>query len=175
MAEQDAARPTFESFWKEGKQKEKESQVSFVTDTSPPGTKQESASPKDGKETSTDPDAAQDKAKIRRAQVRKAQIQHRQRKADYVGKLEADVANYRELISRAELQSQILARENEAFREKLRQALRAHNEPQAAVPIAANTSRPEPVDLGCSAVLLSSRRSRPVTHAVRGTELGWLD
>lgn len=87
--------------------------------------------PKDSSDASTDPNACVDKAQVRRAQVRKAQIQHRQRKAEYIRKLEEDVAQYRELITRAEHQSQLLSKENEAFKEKLRQAGASHVVSQA--------------------------------------------
>lgn len=59
---------------------------------------------------------SKDKAKARRAQVRKAQIQHRQRKADYVKQLELDVTHFRELIEQAERDVAVLRRENEAIR-----------------------------------------------------------
>ena len=90
-----------------------------------------SVAPKDSSDASTDLNACVDKAQVRRAQVRKAQIQHRQRKAEYIRKLEEDVAQYRELITRAEHQSQLLSKENEAFKEKLRQAGASHVVSQA--------------------------------------------
>ncbi|KUI53952.1 bZIP transcription factor 17 [Cytospora mali] len=55
----------------------------------------------------------------RRAQVRKAQVQHRQRKANYVKQLEANIAGIRDKIADAEGQSRVLASENEAMRAQL--------------------------------------------------------
>jgi hypothetical protein len=122
MADNDAGeRPTFESFWKEDKQKGKDTQIAFVNNPIP----NQGSSPPPPKDNTNVPgshDASLDKAQIRRAQVRKAQIQHRQRKAEYINKLEEDVAQYRDLITRAERHSQFLSRENEHFKERLRQA-----------------------------------------------------
>ncbi|KAI2467226.1 hypothetical protein F4781DRAFT_322377 [Annulohypoxylon bovei var. microspora] len=59
------------------------------------------------------------KGKARRAQVRKAQIQHRERKANYTKQLEMDVARLRDLIEQTERQSLTLRTENEAIRRRL--------------------------------------------------------
>jgi hypothetical protein len=80
-----------------------------------------SIAPQKSSDASVDVNASQDKAKIRRAQVRKAQIQHRQRKAEYTSKLEEDVTKYRELIAHAKHKSKLLSKENRVFREKLAQ------------------------------------------------------
>jgi hypothetical protein len=55
----------------------------------------------------------------RRAQVRKAQVQHRQRKANYVKQLEDRIAGIRDEIAQAEGQRQVLRGENEAIRARL--------------------------------------------------------
>lgn len=55
----------------------------------------------------------------RRAQVRKAQVQHRQRKANYVKQLEDSIAGIRDDIAQAEGQRQALRGENEAIRARL--------------------------------------------------------
>lgn len=62
---------------------------------------------------------AQAKNQARRAQVRKAQIQHRQRKANYTKELEMDVAKLRDLIEQAEREGLALRTENEAIRRRL--------------------------------------------------------
>lgn len=64
-----------------------------------------------------------DKAQIRRAQVRKAQTEHRQRKANYVKKLEMDVARIREMIEDAERDTQALLDENKAMLAQIQQAV----------------------------------------------------
>ncbi|KAI9167034.1 hypothetical protein HJFPF1_03153 [Paramyrothecium foliicola] len=123
MADPEADRPTFETFWKEGKQKTRDTQIAFINTPVP---KQESTSPKESSDASPDQSNTLDKAQLRRAQVRRAQIQHRQRKAEYINKLEEDVAHYREIINRAERQSQFLSKENDFFKEKLRQTVSSH-------------------------------------------------
>lgn len=62
---------------------------------------------------------AQEKAKARRAQVRKAQIEHRQRKANYVKQLEMDIARIRDLIATAQMESRVIQSGNEAMRSRL--------------------------------------------------------
>ncbi|OIW35042.1 hypothetical protein CONLIGDRAFT_689256 [Coniochaeta ligniaria NRRL 30616] len=61
----------------------------------------------------------QDKAKARRAQVRKAQIEHRQRKANYVKELEIDVARIRNMIAASQMEIRLLQAENDAMRSQL--------------------------------------------------------
>jgi hypothetical protein len=61
----------------------------------------------------------QDKAKARRAQVRKAQIEHRQRKANYVKQLEIDVARIRDMITAAQMETCRLQAENHAIRSRI--------------------------------------------------------
>ena len=61
----------------------------------------------------------QDKAKARRAQVRTAQIEHRQRKANYVKQLEIDVARIRDMIAATQMESRLLLAENDAMRSQL--------------------------------------------------------
>lgn len=58
-------------------------------------------------------EAEQSAKSKRRAQVRKAQIQHRARKADYTKQLEADIAAIREQIEDVEQNRRILRTENQ--------------------------------------------------------------
>ncbi|KUJ20019.1 uncharacterized protein LY89DRAFT_682824 [Mollisia scopiformis] len=58
----------------------------------------------------------------RRAQVRKAQIEHRQRKENYVKHLEQDVINLREMIAQAETESVLVKFENEGIKSVLKKA-----------------------------------------------------
>ncbi|KAL2180371.1 uncharacterized protein P884DRAFT_78308 [Thermothelomyces heterothallicus CBS 202.75] len=64
-----------------------------------------------------------DKAQRRRAQVRRAQTQHRQRKADYVRHLEKDIARIRDMIEAAEQDTRALLNENKTLREQLLQTV----------------------------------------------------
>ncbi|OHW95810.1 methyltransferase domain-containing protein [Colletotrichum incanum] len=59
---------------------------------------------------------AADKAKLRRQQVRKAQIQHRTRKANYIKQLELDVCRFRDMIAAAEKEVLAFRRQNEGMR-----------------------------------------------------------
>ncbi|KAH6634409.1 hypothetical protein B0J18DRAFT_406065 [Chaetomium sp. MPI-SDFR-AT-0129] len=90
--------------------------------------------------TPADADAAlaKDKAQARRAQVRKAQIQHRQRKANYVKQLEMDVARIRETIEAAERDTRALLDENKAMRIRILQAAGGGNGGNTAVPLSLN-------------------------------------
>ncbi|UNI14581.1 hypothetical protein JDV02_001197 [Purpureocillium takamizusanense] len=59
------------------------------------------------------PKTDKEKALLRRQQVRRAQIEHRQRKANYVKQLELDVSQLRDLVALAEHDGRVLHRENE--------------------------------------------------------------
>lgn len=82
--------------------------------------------------TGNDDNSAQIKAKARRAQVRKAQKQHRERKANYTKELEQDVARLRDLIEQTQTEGRALKLENDAMRRDM----------SARAP---NLSLPEPV------------------------------
>jgi hypothetical protein len=60
-----------------------------------------------------------DRVKARRAQVRKAQIEHRQRKADYVKHLEIDVSSIRDMIAATQKEVRLLKNRNNALRTRL--------------------------------------------------------
>ncbi|KAK7448361.1 hypothetical protein Landi51_06591 [Colletotrichum acutatum] len=64
----------------------------------------------------TPAEKAKEKAKFRRQQVRKAQIQHRTRKANYIKQLELDVCKFRDMIAAAEKEVLAFRRENESMR-----------------------------------------------------------
>ncbi|KAG9257089.1 BZIP-type transcription factor [Emericellopsis atlantica] len=61
------------------------------------------------------------KQQARRAQVRSAQLRHRQRKADHQKELELDVSRYRGLIASARDDAEALRKENEAMMTALRE------------------------------------------------------
>jgi hypothetical protein len=78
-------------------------------------TKQKTGEEQDASSSQT----PQDKAKARRAQVRKAQIEHRQRKANYVKQLEIEVARTRDMIAASQMEARLLQAENIAMRSRV--------------------------------------------------------
>jgi len=74
-----------------------------------------------GQNVPADDQASPSKAEQRRAQVRKAQIQHRQRKANYVKTLETDAERYREMIATTRREALAIHAENEAIKAQLLQ------------------------------------------------------
>lgn len=82
-----------------------------------------------------------DKHQLRRAQVRKAQTQHRQRKANYVKQLEIDVARIRELITNTQREAEALKKENDSIRIEVEQ--RSHLQ-TIAPPLPFLPAAPEP-------------------------------
>ncbi|KAF7555643.1 hypothetical protein G7046_g6504 [Stylonectria norvegica] len=125
--QQRGRRPSFSAFWKKGKDTRKSRDITFVQERAPDRLQPPNHHQHDDGESPDDsagsPDKQQlrnDKAKARRAQVRKAQIQHRQRKAEYVKQLELDVSHFRELISLTEIEADAIRIENEEIRVKLR-------------------------------------------------------
>ncbi|KAL7936240.1 hypothetical protein V8C35DRAFT_297272 [Trichoderma chlorosporum] len=124
----EADRPSFTSFWKRVKQKEKGQagdKKKGKKSASPSSTAE--LHQEEGDEQDQDPDEAtgetgqeaKDKAQLRRAQVRKAQIQHRQRKANYVKQLELDVSQLRDLITQAQQETSQMRKENDSIRDLL--------------------------------------------------------
>ncbi|ROW16174.1 hypothetical protein VPNG_01842 [Cytospora leucostoma] len=110
MAEHQASpgeRPSFATFWRNNQNESTAKELTFVQ--SVPGQPSKKSSEKS-------PEVEQIAKNKRRAQVRKAQVQHRQRKADYVQQLEANIAGIQGAIADAERQCQVLRGENEAIR-----------------------------------------------------------
>ncbi|KAK1981430.1 hypothetical protein LZ30DRAFT_750045 [Colletotrichum cereale] len=73
----------------------------------------------DERQGSSEPKAnltAAEKAKLRRQQVRKAQIQHRTRKANYIKQLELDVCRFRDMIAAAEKEVLAFRKQNQDMR-----------------------------------------------------------
>ncbi|KAL2134892.1 hypothetical protein VTI74DRAFT_10527 [Chaetomium olivicolor] len=120
----DQERPSFTAFWKKSKEALGAKKIRFVEDKHCIGSGSEAVACH-----AAPTGVPQDKAKHRRAQVRKAQVQHRQRKANYVKQLEADVAEIREMIEAAERETQALLSENKAMRAKLQQAISKNSTP----------------------------------------------
>ncbi|KUI66467.1 hypothetical protein VM1G_01748 [Cytospora mali] len=103
-------RPSFATFWRNSQNEDSTAkELTFVQ--SVPG--------QPSNKVERNQESEQTAKNKRRAQVRKAQVQHRQRKADYVKQLEADIAGIRDKITDAEGQSRVLRRENEAIRAQL--------------------------------------------------------
>ncbi|KAK0748203.1 hypothetical protein B0T21DRAFT_356065 [Apiosordaria backusii] len=120
-------RPSFVNFWKRGKelalgQGRRRKEVTFVrTRTGGPGSSgndDPSEDPSQGNDST--PATPESKAAQRRAQVRRAQIQHRQRKANYVKELEQEVAKIRKQIDDVDKERRVLRVENDSMRAELR-------------------------------------------------------
>ncbi|KAK7745386.1 hypothetical protein SLS53_002882 [Cytospora paraplurivora] len=116
-------RPSFATFWRNNQNESTAKELTFVQSVPGQPSKKSSAS---------SPELEQIAKNKRRAQVRKAQVQHRQRKANYVQQLEANIAGIQGAIADAERQCRVLRGENEAFRAQI--AGPAHLEQQASVP-----------------------------------------
>ncbi|OTA99560.1 hypothetical protein M426DRAFT_16318 [Hypoxylon sp. CI-4A] len=107
-----SSRPSFANYWK--RTKAKAQNIKFVSSSLEPAGPSKDA----GQSQQQDHDA-QAKAQARRAQVRKAQIQHRQRKANYTKQLEMDVARLRDLIEQAGQETMLLRSQNDFIRQHL--------------------------------------------------------
>ncbi|KAH8683326.1 hypothetical protein BGZ60DRAFT_399909 [Tricladium varicosporioides] len=103
----------FKNFWHKSSgstEKSTSKKLKFMPNVTKPG---------NGKENDDPAQAALDAKQHRRAQVRKAQIEHRQRKANYVKQLEQDVIDLREMIAAAEAEALAAKQENEAIRQAM--------------------------------------------------------
>ncbi|KAI1323236.1 hypothetical protein F5Y16DRAFT_403643 [Xylariaceae sp. FL0255] len=105
-------KPSFTEFWKRSKEQQAPKSLTFVSSSleQPPVTKIQKAK---GKQSAS---SAQTKSQARRQQVRRAQIQHRQRKVNYTQKLEEDAAKLREDIAKVEEDIVNLRKSNDAIR-----------------------------------------------------------
>jgi hypothetical protein len=79
---------------------------------------------------------------VRRQQVRKAQLQHRQRKANYTKQLEMDVTKLRDDIAKVEQEMEALKNQNDVIRSRL-----ALGDQTTSVPASASASVPMDLDL----------------------------
>ncbi|TGJ87805.1 hypothetical protein E0Z10_g969 [Xylaria hypoxylon] len=86
------------------------------------------------------------KAKARRQQVRNAQRQHRQRKANYTKQLEMDITNLRDDIARVEQEVETLRNQNGAIRSQLTLG-------DQAAPVAVDVPLVDTVDMAFSTSL----------------------
>ncbi|KAI0858590.1 hypothetical protein F4860DRAFT_299985 [Xylaria cubensis] len=105
-------RPSFTGFWKRSKDKQAAQSLTFVSSK----LGQPSAHGGDEGQTEPSPEA---KAKERRQQVRKAQRQHRQRKANYTKQLEMDITKLRDDIAKVEQEVENLRNQNVTIRSQL--------------------------------------------------------
>jgi len=101
---------SFSSFWQRSVDKVSSKTVKFMPNVTKPG---------NGKGVDEGDSSTLTPKQRRRAQVRKAQIEHRQRKENYVKHLEQDVVNLREMIAQAETQSVLFKHENESIKTTL--------------------------------------------------------
>ncbi|RAL60908.1 hypothetical protein DID88_010233 [Monilinia fructigena] len=99
----------FTSFWHRSVDKISSGKVKFMPNVTKP------KNSKDEDETTT----ATAQKQHRRNQVRRAQIEHRKRKQNYVKHLEEDAIRLREMISETEIESSALMKENMAIESTL--------------------------------------------------------
>ncbi|KAI1640321.1 hypothetical protein F4809DRAFT_637720 [Biscogniauxia mediterranea] len=116
----DGTRPSFIDYWKRSKEESTTKNITFV----PSSLQQDQIHDDSGAQAEA---SAQSKAQARRSQVRKAQIQHRQRKANYTKQLEMDNAKLREMIEQTENACHKLRSENESIRHRLANSSRPHH------------------------------------------------
>ncbi|KAI0107499.1 hypothetical protein GGR51DRAFT_150115 [Nemania sp. FL0031] len=107
-----SARPSFTGYWKRSKDQQASQSLTFVSSK----LGQPAAPGENGAQREP---SAEAKAKERRQQVRKAQRQHRQRKANYTKQLEMDVTKLRDDIARVEQEITSLRSQNGAMRTRL--------------------------------------------------------
>ncbi|KAI1118854.1 hypothetical protein F5Y14DRAFT_182648 [Nemania sp. NC0429] len=110
-----SARPSFTGYWKRSKDQQAAQSLTFVSSK----LGQSSAQGGGGGDGSLKEPSAEVKAKERRQQVRRAQRQHRQRKANYTKQLEMDVTKLRDDIARVEMEMESLKSQNDAIRSRL--------------------------------------------------------
>ncbi|KAI1499143.1 hypothetical protein F5X99DRAFT_411308 [Biscogniauxia marginata] len=115
-----SARPSFTDYWKRSKDETTVKNITFIQSN----LQQEQVRDEDDEQAEM---TAQHKAQLRRSQVRKAQIQHRQRKANYTKKLEMDISKLREQIEETENDCVVLRNENEVIRQRLSHSSSFHH------------------------------------------------
>ncbi|KAK5629904.1 hypothetical protein RRF57_005619 [Xylaria bambusicola] len=108
----DLARPSFAGYWKRSKDEQATQNLTFVS------SKLGQPSDQGENDAQTEPQS-EAKTKARRQQVRNAQRQHRQRKANYTKQLEMDVTKLRDDIARVEEELEALRRQNGVVRSQL--------------------------------------------------------
>ncbi|KAI8635353.1 hypothetical protein F5Y19DRAFT_8902 [Xylariaceae sp. FL1651] len=107
-----SSRPSFTDYWKRSKDQQADKSLTFVSSN----LEQRQANGQHGGQAGS---STQAKAQARRQQVRKAQMQHRQRKANYTQQLEMDIAKLRDEIAKVEQDNEILKGKNDAIRSQL--------------------------------------------------------
>ncbi|TDZ27219.1 hypothetical protein C8035_v012033 [Colletotrichum spinosum] len=116
-------RPSFTDYWQGEKESERAGRVQFVSEGHPSsssgGMQRSGEQGSSSLSASNSKEKAKEKAKLRRQQVRKAQIQHRTRKANYIKQLELDVCKFRDMIAAAEKDVLAYRRQNESMRDAL--------------------------------------------------------
>ncbi|KAI1408840.1 hypothetical protein F5Y13DRAFT_171402 [Hypoxylon sp. FL1857] len=149
------SRPSFADYWKRTKQAARH--ITFVSSSLEQPTGPNKDSRNKNNDDGQQPDLgsqAKTKAQARRAQVRKAQIQHRERKANYTKQLEMDVAKLRDLIEQTERESLALRTENEG----IKQLLLANVPPPSTADLNFGFSQPE---IGTTTATYSSQPLAP--------------
>ncbi|KAF7865724.1 hypothetical protein EAF04_005890 [Stromatinia cepivora] len=101
---------TFTSFWHRSVDKISSKKIKFMPNVT---------KPKNSKDEDGERKSATAQKQHRRAQVRRAQIEHRQRKQNYVKHLEEDLIRLREMIAATENETSALMKENGAMKSTL--------------------------------------------------------
>ncbi|KAI3329000.1 hypothetical protein HD806DRAFT_269239 [Xylariaceae sp. AK1471] len=133
-------RPSFTGYWKRSKDQQAGKNLTFVT------SKLSQSSAHGEHEAQAEP-SAEAKARARRQQVRKAQLQHRQRKANYTKQLEMDVTKLRDDIAKVEQEITSLKKQNNGIRSRLACG------DEAVLPVALNVSPADTMDMAFSTCL----------------------
>ncbi|KAI1820781.1 hypothetical protein F4861DRAFT_37921 [Xylaria intraflava] len=108
-----SSRPSFRGFWQKSKDQQAGKNLTFISSNLGQSTEAE------GSGRRAPGPSAEDKAKARRQQVRRAQLQHRQRKANYTQQLELDITKLRDDIAAVEREVEGLRIERGALRSQL--------------------------------------------------------
>ncbi|KAI1438026.1 hypothetical protein GGR50DRAFT_642707 [Xylaria sp. CBS 124048] len=108
----DSSKPSFQRYWQQSKDQQEGKRLTFISSKLGQAAEGKGAARRDA-------GSSEDKVKARRQQVRKAQIQHRQRKANYTQQLELDITKLRDDIAAVEREIEGLRSENGSLRSRL--------------------------------------------------------
>ncbi|KAI1265989.1 hypothetical protein F5Y18DRAFT_426502 [Xylariaceae sp. FL1019] len=164
----DSSRPTFTDYWKRSREQHATTNknITFISSNFEP-------SPDQGKDNGQKDESSLTKAQARRQQVRKAQVQHRQRKANYTQKLEEDAAKLRDDIARVQQEIANLSKSNEAMRSQLQvhQSQRTGFQIPSATPLDMSFMNMVSPDYTVS-LAMSDEMSSPAFQVTRGSQPG---
>ncbi|KAI0154757.1 hypothetical protein GGR57DRAFT_95553 [Xylariaceae sp. FL1272] len=162
----DSSRPTFTEYWKRSKEQHAAKSITFVSSNF-------ESTPNQSKDNGQKDGSTLTKAQARRQQVRKAQIQHRQRKANYTQKLEEDAAKLRDDIARVEQEIANLSKSNDAMRTQLQthQTQTTEFQVPSATPLDLSFMNMTSPDYTVS-LAISEEMNSPAFQVTRGSQIG---